>query len=65
MQGKKYFDCPPNHGIFVRQTQLAEINDQLQVTSPRTLFPSVSSGLTSPRKLGFTPSKVCVNKNKK
>ena len=24
VQGKRYFTCPPNHGIFVRQTQLVE-----------------------------------------
>ncbi|XP_065678561.1 dynactin subunit 1 [Hydra vulgaris] len=69
VQGKKYFDCSPNHGIFVRQTQLAEINDQLQTTTSGTMLPSLqtttsgtmlpsfSSGILSPRKIGMTPLK--------
>ncbi|XP_057292074.1 dynactin subunit 1-like isoform X2 [Hydractinia symbiolongicarpus] len=37
VQSKKYFECPPNHGIFVRQTQLAELKDDPKpAESPRT-----------------------------
>ena len=27
VQGKQYFTCPDNHGIFVRQSQLTVLND--------------------------------------
>lgn len=31
VQGKRYFTCEENHGIFVRQSQVGDINVMLKV----------------------------------
>ena len=46
VQGKKYFECPPNHGIFVRQTQLTELSAD----------PAVEEAIQSPRSGMIPPS---------
>ena len=46
VQGKKYFECPPNHGIFVRQTQLTELSAD----------PAVEEAIQSPRSGIIPPS---------
>ena len=49
VQGKKYFECLPNYGIFVRQTKLKELKSQSNVektsqsTKKRTTSPSSAS----------------------
>jgi len=45
VQGKRYFDCPANHGIFVRQTQLSELQMDPAVEQAKT---SPSSGIIPP-----------------
>ncbi len=45
VQGKKYFNCPDNHGIFVRQSQIT-VEDSPPgsgVVSPGTTSPVPSS----------------------
>lgn len=58
VQGKTYFTCPENHGIFVRQSQVAVIEDggppppaepEKPTSKPSGLpTPTVSSGLPTP-----------------
>ncbi|XP_068005457.1 dynactin subunit 1 isoform X3 [Melanerpes formicivorus] len=36
VQGKKYFTCEENHGIFVRQSQIQVFEDGADTTSPET-----------------------------
>ncbi|XP_010781228.1 dynactin subunit 1-like isoform X2 [Notothenia coriiceps] len=36
VQGKRYFTCEENHGIFVRQSQLQVVDDGSGATSPET-----------------------------
>ncbi|XP_041635097.1 dynactin subunit 1-like isoform X2 [Cheilinus undulatus] len=36
VQGKRYFTCEENHGIFVRQSQLTVVEDGSSATSPDT-----------------------------
>ncbi|XP_034532294.1 dynactin subunit 1-like isoform X4 [Notolabrus celidotus] len=36
VQGKRYFTCEDNHGIFVRQSQLQVVDDGSSATSPET-----------------------------
>ncbi|XP_030285940.1 dynactin subunit 1-like isoform X7 [Sparus aurata] len=36
VQGKKYFTCEENHGIFVRQSQLQVVDDGSSATSPES-----------------------------
>ncbi|XP_070710515.1 dynactin subunit 1-like isoform X2 [Pempheris klunzingeri] len=36
VQGKRYFTCEDNHGIFVRQSQIQVVEDGSSVTSPDT-----------------------------
>lgn len=36
VQGKRYFTCEENHGIFVRQSQLQVVEDGSSATSPDT-----------------------------
>ena len=34
VQGKEYFKCPDNYGIFVRQSQIAVIEDTSSLPTP-------------------------------
>ncbi|KAM9426789.1 dynactin subunit 1-like isoform 2-T2 [Pholidichthys leucotaenia] len=36
VQGKRYFTCEENHGIFVRQSQIQVVEDGSSATSPET-----------------------------
>ncbi|KAM7377510.1 hypothetical protein PAMA_014016 [Pampus argenteus] len=36
VQGKRYFTCEENHGIFVRQSQIQVVEDNSSATSPDT-----------------------------
>ncbi|XP_074517891.1 dynactin subunit 1-like isoform X2 [Halichoeres trimaculatus] len=36
VQGKRYFTCEENHGIFVRQSQIQVVEDRSTTTSPDT-----------------------------
>ncbi|XP_060687912.1 dynactin subunit 1-like isoform X2 [Hemiscyllium ocellatum] len=36
VQGKRYFTCEENHGIFVRQSQIQVVEDSADTTSPET-----------------------------
>uniref|UniRef100_A0A3P9IYP1 Dynactin subunit 1 n=1 Tax=Oryzias latipes TaxID=8090 RepID=A0A3P9IYP1_ORYLA len=42
VQGKRYFTCEENHGIFVRQSQIQLVDDTADTTSPDTPEPSSS-----------------------
>ena len=73
VQGKQYFDCPPQSGLFVKKqavskrklTRLEELRLRRELaqggnepTKASTRTPSKSSGLGNPRSSGIaTPSK--------
>lgn len=40
VQGRKYFTCEENHGIFVRQSQIQVVEDGADTTSPETPEPA-------------------------
>ncbi|XP_042182155.1 dynactin subunit 1-like [Oncorhynchus tshawytscha] len=40
VQGKRYFTCHENHGIFVRQSQIQLVDDGADTTSPDTPEPA-------------------------
>ncbi|XP_036372802.1 dynactin subunit 1 isoform X3 [Megalops cyprinoides] len=42
VQGKRYFTCEENHGIFVRQSQIQVIDDGADTTSPETPEPAAA-----------------------
>ncbi|XP_041928328.1 dynactin subunit 1 isoform X5 [Alosa sapidissima] len=42
VQGKRYFTCQENHGIFVRQSQIQLVDDGENTTSPETPEPATS-----------------------
>ncbi|KAK6493431.1 dynactin subunit 1-like isoform X9 [Huso huso] len=42
VQGKRYFTCEENHGIFVRQSQIQLVDDGADTTSPETPEPLAS-----------------------
>ncbi|CAH2299222.1 dynactin subunit 1 isoform X2 [Pelobates cultripes] len=42
VQGKRYFNCEENHGIFVRQSQIQVVDDGADTTSPETPEPAAS-----------------------
>lgn len=42
VQGRKYFTCEENHGIFVRQSQIQVFDDGADTTSPETPESSAS-----------------------
>ncbi|XP_072313144.1 dynactin subunit 1-like isoform X2 [Eucyclogobius newberryi] len=41
VQGKRYFTCEENHGMFVRQSQIQLVDDGADTTSPETPEPGV------------------------
>ncbi|XP_062852078.1 dynactin subunit 1 isoform X2 [Trichomycterus rosablanca] len=45
VQGKRYFTCVENHGIFVRQSQIQLVDDGYDTTSPDTPEPITSKVL--------------------
>ncbi|XP_046723728.1 dynactin subunit 1 isoform X3 [Silurus meridionalis] len=45
VQGKRYFTCLENHGIFVRQSQIQLVEDGADTTSPDTPEPATSKVL--------------------
>ncbi|XP_030048404.1 dynactin subunit 1-like [Microcaecilia unicolor] len=45
VQGKRYFTCEENHGIFVRQSQIQSVENGADTTSPETPESSVSKVL--------------------
>ena len=68
VQGKKYFKCLPNYGIFVRQTKLTELKSDSKLgeasQSPKSRITSPSSasktvGLRKPVSESHT-SQVCL-----
>lgn len=48
VQGKQYFTCPPNHGIFIRQSQLTVLSDADGSPSPPKLSKVPSAGIPRP-----------------
>uniref|UniRef100_A0A673C716 Dynactin subunit 1 n=1 Tax=Sphaeramia orbicularis TaxID=375764 RepID=A0A673C716_9TELE len=42
VQGKRYFTCEENHGIFVRQSQIQLVDDGADTTSPETPEPGTA-----------------------
>ncbi|KAJ8317237.1 hypothetical protein KUTeg_005141 [Tegillarca granosa] len=60
VQGKTYFTCDDNHGIFVRQSQISAIEDGRGSPAPastqaKTATPSSASGSKIARKSGLRP----------
>ncbi|KAI1887478.1 hypothetical protein AGOR_G00190730 [Albula goreensis] len=53
VQGKRYFTCDENHGIFVRQSQIQVIDDGADTTSPETPEPAASK--VPKREIAETP----------
>ncbi|KAM3940012.1 dynactin subunit 1 isoform 5-T5 [Leptodactylus fuscus] len=45
VQGRKYFTCEENHGIFVRQSQIQVVEDGADTTSPETPEPAATKVL--------------------
>ncbi|XP_059891660.1 dynactin subunit 1a isoform X4 [Gadus macrocephalus] len=54
VQGKRYFTCEENHGIFVRQSQIQLVEDGSAATSPETPD-SVTSKIPRQRDIPETP----------
>uniref|UniRef100_A0A8C4RXS1 Dynactin subunit 1 n=1 Tax=Erpetoichthys calabaricus TaxID=27687 RepID=A0A8C4RXS1_ERPCA len=46
VQGKRYFVCEENHGIFVRQSQIQLVDDGTDTTSPETPEPAIAKCVT-------------------
>nr|XP_021336435.1 dynactin subunit 1 isoform X2 [Danio rerio] len=65
VQGKRYFLCQENHGIFVRQSQIQLVEDGADTTSPETpealtskmLKREIIEGLKSNKVRGTKPKK--------
>ncbi|XP_034015757.1 dynactin subunit 1 isoform X3 [Thalassophryne amazonica] len=53
VQGKRYFTCEENHGIFVRQSQIQLVDDGLDTTSPET--PETGTTKVPKREIQETP----------
>ncbi|XP_054469517.1 dynactin subunit 1 [Anoplopoma fimbria] len=53
VQGKRYFTCAENRGIFVRQSQIQLVDDGADTTSPET--PEASTGKVPKREILETP----------
>ncbi|XP_069015333.1 dynactin subunit 1-like isoform X7 [Embiotoca jacksoni] len=54
VQGKRYFTCEDNHGIFVRQSQLQVVEDGSSATTPETPE-SGSTKIPKPKDIPETP----------
>ncbi|KAJ3585634.1 hypothetical protein NHX12_014353 [Muraenolepis orangiensis] len=54
VQGKRYFTCEENHGIFVRQSQIQLVEDGSAATSPETPD-SVTSKIPRQKDIPETP----------
>ncbi|XP_041076014.1 dynactin subunit 1-like isoform X5 [Polyodon spathula] len=62
VQGKRYFTCEDNHGIFVRQSQIQPVDDGADTTSPETPEPLSSKvpkrePLETPKSSKLTPAR--------
>ncbi|KAJ7988875.1 hypothetical protein DPEC_G00313730 [Dallia pectoralis] len=53
VQGKRYFTCQENQGIFVRQSQIQVVDDGAATTSPDT--PESASNRVPKREIPETP----------
>uniref|UniRef100_A0A8C6Y1G2 Dynactin subunit 1 n=1 Tax=Naja naja TaxID=35670 RepID=A0A8C6Y1G2_NAJNA len=56
VQGRRYFTCEENHGIFVRQSQIQVFEDGADTTSPETPEASASRVPKRGRVLAFSAS---------
>ncbi|TNM95998.1 hypothetical protein fugu_017081 [Takifugu bimaculatus] len=54
VQGKRYFTCEENHGIFVRQSQIQLVDDGADTTSPETPEPGAGKALKRALALAFS-----------
>ncbi|XP_029982391.1 dynactin subunit 1 isoform X3 [Sphaeramia orbicularis] len=62
VQGKRYFTCEENHGIFVRQSQIQLVDDGADTTSPETPEPGTAKVpkreiLETPKSAKLQPSR--------
>ncbi|XP_073776844.1 dynactin subunit 1 isoform X3 [Danio rerio] len=72
VQGKRYFLCQENHGIFVRQSQIQLVEDGADTTSPETpealtskmLKREIIEGLKSNKVRGTKPKKTTTRRPK-
>ncbi|XP_068607635.1 dynactin subunit 1 [Brachionichthys hirsutus] len=53
VQGKRYFTCEENRGIFVRQSQIQLVDDGAETTSPET--PETGTGKVPKREIPEAP----------
>uniref|UniRef100_A0A672LKE6 Dynactin subunit 1 n=1 Tax=Sinocyclocheilus grahami TaxID=75366 RepID=A0A672LKE6_SINGR len=64
VQGKRYFTCQENHGIFVRQSQIQLVEDGADTTSPDTPEAATSKmlkrGRQTSNKVSFSVISACV-----
>ncbi|KAM6917613.1 dynactin subunit 1 [Lycodopsis pacificus] len=51
VQGKRYFTCEENRGIFVRQSQIQLVDDGADTTSPETPEPGTGTGKVPKREI--------------
>ncbi|XP_075703312.1 dynactin subunit 1-like [Rhinoderma darwinii] len=54
VQGRKYFTCEENHGIFVRQSQIQVVDDGADTTSPETPEPVATKVLKRGKSVTIT-----------
>uniref|UniRef100_K1R1G4 Dynactin subunit 1 n=1 Tax=Magallana gigas TaxID=29159 RepID=K1R1G4_MAGGI len=55
VQGKTYFSCDPNHGIFVRQSQISVIDEGSGRTTPVSTPTTTKLPASSIKKSGIRP----------
>ncbi|XP_025093203.1 dynactin subunit 1-like isoform X2 [Pomacea canaliculata] len=56
VQGKTYFSCPENHGIFVRQSQISALEDQTPPPSAISASPAAQTPAVPSSTVAATPS---------